>query len=545
LIVRRSPAWLADAVLYQIYPQSFADGGGDGIGDFAGIVDRLEYLAWLGVNTVWISPCFASPFGDAGYDVSDYLTIAPRYGTNDDLVKLVEAARSRGIRILLDLVAGHTSIEHPWFVAAAGAPAGDPAGDRYIWADRPAPQFVPSPGPRPGYYMKNFYDHQPALNFGYARRDPTEPWRQPVDAPGPTANRAALRQIMAHWLDLGVAGFRVDMAYSLVKDDPDWVETGKLWGEMRDWLDAAHPDAMILSEWGRPEVAVPAGFHVDFFLHFVGRAMRSLWDNGHGTTSPSWPEGPCFFDADGRGSPAEFLDAWQAATAAIGEAGHIALPTSNHDFSRLACGPRTGDQLGPAFAFLLTWPTLPAIYFGDEIGMRYIPGLPDKEGSEIEPGNNRAGSRTPMQWDGGQNAGFSTAPADRLYLPIDPDPGRPTVAAQRADEGSLLHEVRRLIALRRSRPALGTAGSVEVLHAGYPFVYLRGGDHLVVVNPRRDPARVTIAGPAGPDAGPEGGHDVGLDVAGGRPRPLAGRGVTVEGGEVGADGFAYGVFEIA
>ena len=524
MIPRPSPAWLADAVFYHIYPQSFADSNGDGIGDFAGIIERLDHLAWLGVNTVWISPCFASPFGDAGYDVSDYFNIAPRYGTNDDLSKLVDAARERGIRILLDLVPGHTSAQHPWFLAAAA----DPADHRYIWADRKAgDKFIPSPGTRPGYYMKNFYDHQPALNFGYARSNEAEPWRQPVDAPGPRANRAAVRQIMAHWLDVGVAGFRVDMAFSLVKDDPDGVETGKLWGEVRDWLDATYPEAMILSEWGRPEIAVPAGFHVDFFLHFVGRAMRSLWDNGCGTTSPGWAPGPCFFDADGNGSPAEFIETWRAAAAAIGDAGHIALPTANHDFSRLACGPRTHDQLAPAFALLLTWPTLPAIYFGDEIGMRYIPGLPNKEGSQLEPANNRAGSRTPMQWDGTANAGFSTAPADRLYLPIDPDPDRPTVAAQRADEGSLLHHVRRLITLRKAHPALGARGSVAVLNVGYPFVYVRGGTHLVVINPRREPARFDLPSGTNP------------------ARTLTAHGVTADNGQVHAAGFSYGVFTLS
>jgi maltose alpha-D-glucosyltransferase/alpha-amylase len=521
LIRRPAPAWLADAVLYQIYPQSFADSNGDGIGDFAGMVERLDHLSWLGVNTVWISPCFASPFGDAGYDVSDYFNVAPRYGTNDDLVKLVDAARERDIRVLLDLVPGHTSVQHPWFVASAA----DPADHRYIWADRRAgDQFIPSPGTRPGFYLKNFFDHQPALNFGYARSDDGEPWRQPVDAEGPRENRAAVRQIMAHWLDIGVSGFRVDMAFSLVKDDPGGVETGRLWGEVRDWLDATYQDAMILSEWGSPEVAVPAGFHVDFFLHFVGRAMRSLWDNGTGTTVPSWSPGNCFFDADGAGSPAEFVDIWRAAAAAIGDAGHIALPTSNHDFSRLACGPRTRDQLPPAFALLLTWPTLPAIYFGDEIGMRYLPDLPDKEGSRLEPTYNRAGSRTPMQWDDTANAGFSTAPADRLYLPVDPAPDRPNVAALRADERSLLHQVRRLIALRKAHPALGARGSVEVLNAGYPFVYVRGGTHLVVVNPRRDPARFDL--PSGTTRG----------------RALETNGVAIDAGEVHAPGFSYGVF---
>jgi glycosidase len=527
LTPRPAPAWLADAVLYQIYPQSFADSNGDGIGDFAGITERLEYLSWLGVNTVWLSPCFASPFGDAGYDVSDYFNVAPRYGTNDDLAKLVDAARKQDIRILLDLVPGHTSVEHPWFAAAANGSGADPADHRYIWADRRAgDKFIPSPGSRPGFYMKNFFDHQPALNFGYARPDDAEPWRQPVDAAGPRANRAAVRQIMAHWLGIGVSGFRVDMAFSLVKDDPGGVETAKLWGEVRDWLDSAYPDAMILSEWGSPEIAVPAGFHVDFFLHFVGRAMRSLWDNGTGTTAPAWTPVRCFFDADGAGSPAEFVDIWRAADTAIGAAGHIALPTSNHDFSRLACGPRTGDQLAPAFALLLTWPTLPAIYFGDEIGMRYISGLPDKEGSRLEPTYNRAGSRTPMQWDDTANAGFSTAPADRLYLPIDPDPGRPNVAAQRAAEGSLLHQVHRLIALRKAHPALGARGSVEVLNVGYPFVYVRGGTHLVVVNPRRAPARFDLP--------------TGIGTA----RPLAGQGVTADNDEVRADGFSYDIFTV-
>lgn len=137
----RRPAteWLADAVLYQIYPQSFADSDGDGIGDFAGIEARLDHLSWLGVNTVWLNPCFASPFLDAGYDVSDYFSVAPRYGTNDDLARLVEAARSRGIRVLLDLVAGHTSDAHPWFTASAN----DPADQRYIWANPEDPATLP------------------------------------------------------------------------------------------------------------------------------------------------------------------------------------------------------------------------------------------------------------------------------------------------------------------------------------------------------------------------------------------------------------------
>ena len=166
-----------------------------------------------------------------------------------------------------------------------------------------------------------------------------------------------------------------------------------------------------------------------------------------------------------------------------GEPGHIALPTANHDFDRLRTGERTPEQLPPAFAFQLTFPTLPAIYYGDEIGLRYLPGLPDIEGSLFRSGYNRAGSRTPMQWDAGPNAGFSDAPAARLYLPIDPDPARPTVAGQQADQNSLLNTVRDLIALRRAHPELGSGGSLEILHDGYPLAYLRGGRFLVVINP--------------------------------------------------------------
>lgn len=483
------PSWLNNAILYQVYPQSFADSNGDGIGDLRGIAEHLDYLAWLGVTVVWLNPCFVSPMRDAGYDVADYFMVDPRYGDNDDLADVVEQARARGIRILLDLVPGHTADTHPWFVASAH----DERDHRYIWAG-PGPdgrlpeKFVRSPGSRAGGYLPNFFDSQPALNFGYARQKADEPWRQDVAADGPQANRAALRAIMDHWLRLGVSGFRVDMAYSLVKDDPGCAETGRLWREVRAWLDRAHPDAALLSEWGDPALAVPAGFHADFFLHFGGpangRPLRSLWSNGTAVNRAEWgADNPCYFDADGRGDPGVFLAAYRGALAAIGEPGHIALPTANHDFARLCAGSRAAGQLRPAFAFLLTFPTLPAIYYGDEIGMRHVPGLPDTEGSVMHWGYNRAGARTPMQWDSSPNAGFSAAPAASLYLPVDPDKDRPTVAGQRARSDSLLHLVRDLIALRRAHPELGPGGSLEILSDAYPLTYLRSGRFLVVINP--------------------------------------------------------------
>jgi glycosidase len=524
-----APGWLTDAVLYQIYPQSFADSDGDGIGDLRGIAEHLDHLAWLGVTAVWLNPCFASPMRDAGYDVSDYFSIAARYGDNDELAKLVEQARARGIRVLLDLVPGHTSDRHPWFLASAN----DPADHRYVWADgtggRLPEGFVASPGGRTGGYLPNFFDFQPALNFGYARQNPDEPWRQPVDAEGPRANRAALREIMTHWLGLGVAGFRVDMASSLVKDDPGFVETGRLWTELRGWLDRAHPEAALLSEWGDPAVAVPAGFHGDFFLQFGGEGWglpyRSLFQTSEGTVDAEHGSVPCYFDAAGEGSAVTFLAAYERTVQTIGGPGHIILPTANHDFARLHCAPRTAGQLPAAFTFQLTFPTVPAIYYGDEIGMRYVPGLPEKEGSVLGPHYNRAGSRTPMQWDQGPNAGFSGGLAEDVYLPIDPDPGRPDVAGQRADEHSLLHLVRDLITLRRTNPEFGPAASLEVLHDGYPLAYIRGGRFLVLVNP----------------------SDRAVELRYDRPELAAaelvrGQGVEIGGSSATAEPFGYGVF---
>jgi maltose alpha-D-glucosyltransferase/alpha-amylase len=516
--------WFADAVMYEIYPQSFADSDGDGIGDLRGVIDRLDHIASLGVDVIWFNPCFASPFVDAGYDVSDYLTIAPRYGTNDDMVELVARAGERGIRVMLDLVAGHTSIEHPWFQKELHADGPDPEGDRYIWSEElPAggwtrdmpgtPAWVASPGPRRGYYLRNFYDEQPALNFGWVNRIA-------LDAPGPLRNRQALKDIIGFWLGKGVAGFRVDMAFSLVKDelwDEGLAETVALWREIREWLDDAYPQAVLIPEGSEPRVGEPLAFDADFFL-VIKDAHASLFDNhGAGILPFQAPREP-FFDAEGRGSTRPFLDEWEAA-----RAGHptrpIVLATADHDYDRLRVGGRTEEQMRAALVFLFTWGSVPCLYYGDEIGMRYLPGLPDVEGSVCNPLYNRAGCRTPMQWDASPNAGFSTAPAERLYLPIDPDPRRPTVAAQENDPGSTLNFVRDLIRLRKENPALQARGSIEVISEGYPLAYVRSGTHLVVLNPRREPAELRVA------AG----------------TPILAQGVTAIDGGLRVAGFGFGI----
>ncbi len=429
--------WLRDAVIYEIYPQSFADSDGDGVGDLRGVIAHLDHLSWLGVDTIWFNPCFDSPFLDAGYDVADYLRIAPRYGTNDDMVELVAAARDRGIRVLLDLVAGHTSDQHPWFIAECHADGPSPDGDRYVWCEDPPqrdtaadipgiPAWVRSPGPRVGWYLKNFYDAQPALNFGWGQLSDDEPWRDAVDAAGPRRNRQALKDIMAFWFDRGVSGFRVDMAFSLVKDDHGLIETTLLWREIREWMEEAYPDAVIVPEGVEPRIGEPLAFHADFFL-VIFPEHGSLFDNQGAGVSPFHEPWRPFFEAAGEGSTDVFLAAWERVHE-VDPDRPVILASADHDLSRLACGTRTQEQLRPAFVFLLTWGSVPSVYYGDEIGMRYLPGLPDVEGAICNPAYNRAGCRTPMQWDGGVNAGFSSAEADALYLPIDPDPDRPTVA---------------------------------------------------------------------------------------------------------------------
>jgi glycosidase len=483
--------WLEHAVFYEIYPQSFRDTNGDGIGDLRGIIEKLPYLHRLGVTALWINPCFESPFRDAGYDISDFYKVAPRYGTNDDLRELFAGARQLGIRVMLDLVAGHTSDQHPWFRASQRHER-NLYTDWYIWTDSvwtwsaPNQQVVVGAAERDANYIPNFFYFQPALNYGYAQPDPKVPWQQPVDAPGPRAVREELKKIMGFWFDLGASGFRVDMAGSLVKNDPDGHATAALWHEVRGWMDREYPDRALVSEWSEPRVAIPAGFHMDFLLPFSKPGYKSLF-------RPATLESTAFFDSSGRGDIRRFLDEFEPLYAATKAKGFIAIPTGNHDTV-----PRLGDgkdsrELAVAYAFLLTMPGVPFIYYGDEIGMRSVAGLPSKEG-----GFGRTGARTPMQWDASSNAGFSAAPADRLYLPIDGAADRPTVAAQEGDPHSTLNMVRTLIALRQAHPALQASGAFAevVARAGeVPFVYERSNGReriLVAVNPAARPCEVRL-----------------------------------------------------
>jgi maltose alpha-D-glucosyltransferase/alpha-amylase len=483
------PNWLESAVFYQIYPQSFQDTNNDGIGDIKGIIKRLDYLQSLGISAIWLNPCFVSPFQDAGYDVADYYKVAPRYGTNADLISLCKKAHKRGIKILLDLVPGHTSIEHPWF-KMSGRHQRNKFSDRFIWTsaifDRGdgTLNFVQGYAPRNGNYATNFFYCQPALNYGFARPDPKKLWQQPMNAPGPIANRRELIKIISYWLDRGVDGFRVDMAFSLVKNDPSHHQTINLWRDIFREIRPLYPEAVFISEWGNPEEAIAAGFDIDFIMHIGVGGYADLMLNEK-----------CFFRRHGGISISNFLKSYLVQAAAVKGKGLISLPSGNHDIERPCSDGRTVRDLKVIFTFLLTWPGIPFIYYGDEIGMRFIKGLPSKEG-----GYHRTGARTPMQWDDGRNAGFSMAARNLLYLPIDPRRNRPTVQSQENDPESLLTHVKKLIALRKSYRALQATGSLNPVYVpknSGQIAYIREYKNerfLIVLNPSASPSKISLNG---------------------------------------------------
>lgn len=477
----KRPEWLDNAVFYEIYPQSFKDTDGDGIGNINGITEKLPYIKELGCNAIWINPCFDSPFGDAGYDVADYYKVAPRYGTNDDIVRMFKEAHKLGIHVLLDLVPGHTSWDHPWFKESMKAEKNEYT-DRYIWTDSiwEEPKGYGSLrgiSDRDGSCVVNFFSHQPALNYGFYK--PDRPWQQAMDAEGPMATRKAMMDVIRFWLSKGCDGFRVDMAGSLVKNDEDSKGTIALWQDVRSFLDKEFPNAAFVSEWGEPDKSLQGGFHMDFLLHFGPSHYNDLFRC----------EKPYF---GGEGDASEFVKKYVESYEKSERKGLICIPSGNHDMERLAYYIK-GDRLKLAFAFLLSMPGAPYIYYGDEIGMRYIEGLTSKEG-----GYNRTGARSPMQWDDSKNAGFSTADADKLYIPIDPDAFRPNAKAQIEDMDSLRGEVKKLIAVRQAHKPLQNLGDIEFISdgsKGKPLAYIRSFENekiLVVINPSNESQEISL-----------------------------------------------------
>lgn len=507
-----NPDWLKNAIFYQIYPSTFQDSDGNGIGDIPGIISRLDYLSSLGITGIWLNPLYESGWLDGGYDVIDYYKVDKRMGTNADLERLLTEAHKRGIRVFLDIVAGHTSNESEWFKRSMNSGSGEKYSDYFIWTDTiPETEkalirerqlsghpesdsrgdWVEIDAPRGKYYKKNFFECQPALNYGYANPDPQKPWEQSVDAPGPKAVLRELKDIMAFWFDKGVDGFRVDMAPSLVKNDPGEQATIKLWQGIRKWMDEEYPGHAMVAEWGNISHAIPAGFSMDFYLPGQCLAYRDMMQNPDCVGALPG----AYFEESGRGRVDRYSTLFKQDMDTLRKYdAYVAFPTACHDFRRLNNGTRnTTQQLKVAMTFLLTQPGIPFIYYGDEIGIRYIEGLPSKEGS-----NERAGTRTPMQWTNGQNAGFSTCPPDDIYLPVNTFGGTISVEAEEKNPGSLLNFTRELLRVRKSSDALGSNGDWEFIsdvNQPYPMVYVRslGNEkYLVALNPRKKKASATI-----------------------------------------------------
>ena len=462
------PTWLDNAIFYEIYPQSFLDTNGDGIGDFQGIIRKLDYIRELGCNAVWLNPCFLSPFSDAGYDVADYCKAAPRYGSNEDLKELFQAAHERDMHVILDLVPGHTSIEHPWFQASL-SPEENEFSHRYIWTDRAWKGFeginnisgcVRGLSDRDGSCAVNYYSTQPALNYGFYKV--TESWQKDMNSPEALATREAMKDVMRFWLGLGCDGFRVDMAGSLVKNDEEGKGTIALWQDFRAFLDEEFPDAAMISEWGQPDKSLEGGYHMDFLLHFGPSHYMDLFRS----------ENP-YFKREGKGNIAEFINTYVENYNKTNGKGLTRIKEKLDD-----------EEVKIAFAFLLSMPGAPFIYYGDEIGMNYLAGI-----RSVEGGYERTGSRSPMQWDDSTNAGFSSAKPEELYIMTDPDKKRPTVKSQKADENSLYYEVKKLNGIRLAHEALQSNAPVEFLYAeenAYPLVYKRTGKEetiVIAVNP--------------------------------------------------------------
>jgi alpha-glucosidase len=475
--------WWQGAVLYQVYIRSFADTNGDGYGDLPGVTERLDHLAWLGVDGLWLSPSMPSPDDDWGYDVSDYRSVHPGLGTLADLDRLVAEAGRRGIKVLLDLVPNHTSSAHPWFVEAArGRDAGK--RDYYVWAD-PAPGGGPPNNwlsvtgdcawtfdqPSGQYYLHNFLPSQPDLNW----------WN-------PAVHRE-FEDILRFWFDRGVAGFRIDVAHGLYKDaelrDNPPAQPGShpmLRGELdqkynanrpevhqvyRDWRGLARayqPPRLLLGEtWVFPVGAMLSYYGADDELQLAFNFPFLF-------TEFSAPQLAGVVRETFAGLPAGGCPVWTA---------------SNHDVSRLGTRWCGGDErrIRLALLILTTLPGTTTLYYGDEIGMTDVDIPPGEQRDAMTRGQNqrtqRDRARTPMQWSAAEGAGF-TPPGVKPWLPFG-DYRSVNVADQRGDPGSVLTLVRDLIALRHTRQSGRVAEFAELAVADDYWAY-RSGDLVVAVN---------------------------------------------------------------
>ncbi len=502
-------AWWQRGIVYHVYPRSFADSNGDGVGDLPGIRSKLDYLAWLGVDAVWLSPIYPSPMADFGYDITDHTDVDPMFGTLADFDRLLEEAHARGLKVILDFVPNHTSHEHPWFRESRSSRASSKR-DWYIWAD-PTPDGTREGGP-PNNWLSVFggpawtFDERTGQYYhhAYLKEQPDLNWREPVA-------REAMLGVMSFWLERGVDGFRVDALRRLIKDErlrddppnPDYrpgqnpydallpVHTtdrpevhGATAGMRRALDDGAGPDERLLIG----ELYLP-----------IGRLVRYYGENGEGIHLPSNMH--LISTPHEAGEIAELVEQYEIA---LPEGAWPNWVLGNHDRSRVAS--RLGEeQARIAAMLLLTLRGTPTLYYGDELGMRDVeipPGAVQDPHEKNVPGIGvgRDPERTPMQWDAGPNAGFCP-PGTEPWLPVAGDSDEVNVASEADDSGSMLELHRRLIALRRSEPALAV-GSYETVSVRKELLcYAReyaGRRFLVVLNLGHRPQRLETTSPGGP-----------------------------------------------
>lgn len=431
--------WIKDALFYEIYPISFKDSNGDGYGDLNGITSKLEYVKDLGFNAIWLNPFYKSTFKDGGYDVTNFFAVDRKFGKMKDFENLLKKAHELDLKIIVDLIPGHTSEEHPLFLESAKAERNE-YSDMFIWNaniwDYERPYILISGRhPRNGSFMVNYFSHQPALNYGFNRI--THPnWQLHYTDPRTFKARQLMKDVMKFWLKKGVDGFRVDMADSLVKNDEEKTATIEVWQDIIGEVKSEYPDVVLVSEWAYPEKALKAGFTSDFvldhrdnFTHYLARSTPQT-------------EGLSVLDG---GDQKRFINnVMDWVNQAKNHNGYISMISGNHDCPRIATF-HDGDKLKLFYMFLFTLPGVPFVYYGDEIGMKHR-NLPSKDG-----GYQRTGDRTPMQWDNSKNRGFSTTDGE-LYLPVDDEICN--VEDEINDNDSLLNYIKEMIKVRKSFSSL-------------------------------------------------------------------------------------------
>lgn len=474
--------WLNRAIFYEIYPTSFCDSNADGIGDINGIIGKLDYIMELGCTAIWLNPCYTSPFQDGGYDVSDYYKVDTRFGTNEDMKCLFDECHKRGIKILLDLVMGHTSHEHEWFKHSCKEERNE-FTDAYIWSDHMDVEhcegrFMCGLSERPHMFKVNYYATQPALNYGYYR--PKESWQMAMDSPAAKASTKRMLDVCRFWLSMGADGFRVDMAHAMIKNDINHRGTIKFWKDFFKEIRRDFPESVWLAEWSHPFQTIrQAGFDLDFFTPFGLYTMFSYERDDKTVYSNT-------YISEKSKNFKRFIVAMKYMNTVIRNSdGQFIISLDNHDTIRLSRG-RSDEMIKVLWASYLTLPNIPLIYYGDEIGMRYQP-LKSKDG-----GYHRTGSRTPMQWDNSKNLGFSKTDGE-LYLPTEKQDTRYTVEAQKKDKNSIYNTVKQLIIIRNSLDCMNAKSKFKILSIGRncngnPFIYKRESEKdeaIIVLVPRK------------------------------------------------------------